>query len=220
MAFNRFGMKSYMLIVLAFLLSNSADAQTWEEWTKQKKTQIKYLLEQIVAFRAYGKQLKEGYDIMQQGLSTIHSIKQGDFSLHEGFFSSLKKVNPNIRQYSKVAGIILLQTNIIKQGKKAIQAAQGSGQLNKNELQYLQEVFKGMFDQGVTLIDEFTKVVTDDLLQLSDDERIHRIDALYSEMQEHYLFARKFQHEISILTAQRIRGQNDILLSRALHELK
>jgi hypothetical protein len=209
-----------VLIIGVFLLTSDIHAQTWEEWTKQKKTQIKYLLEQIVAFRAYGKQLKEGYGIVQKGLSTIHSIKQGDFRLHEGFFSSLKSVNPNVRQYTKVAGIILLQSSIIKQGKKAIQTAQSSGQLNKDELQYLDQVFKGMLDQCGTLIDELTIVLTNDQMQRSDNERIGRIDALYVEMQEHYLFAQNFQQEITILAAQRISGQKDILQSRALYEIR
>jgi hypothetical protein len=213
-------MKKYFIVLMILLIYNSIYAQTWEEWTKQKKTQIEYLLEQIVALRVYGKQLKEGYDIVQQGLYTIHNIKQDDFDLHEEFFSSLNRINPNVRHYAKVPGIILMQANIIKQCKKTIQAARGSEQLNKDELKYLDQVFRSVLDQCVTLIDELTKVVINDQLQLSDDERIERINVLYSQMQEHYLFAQNFQKEVTILATQRIREQYDVGRMRSLHGLK
>jgi hypothetical protein len=220
MDFNKWCMKKCFTVLMILLTYNSIHAQTWEEWTKQKKTQIKYLLEQIVAFRAYDKQLKAGYDIVQQGLSTIHRIKQDDFNLHEEFFSSLKRVNPNVRHYTKVIDIILMQANIIKQCKKAIKAARGSEQLSRDELLYLDQIFRSVLDQCITLIDELTKVITNDQLQLSDDERIGRINALYSEMQEHYLFAQNFQKEVTVLATQRIHEQYDVGRMRSLHGLK
>jgi hypothetical protein len=213
-------MKKCFIVLMILFTYNSIYAQTWEEWTKQKKAQIKYLLEQIVALRFYGKQLKEGYDIVQQGLYTIHNIKQDDFDLHEEFFSSLNRVNPNVRHYAKVPGIILMQANIIKQCKKTIQAARDSEQLNKDELKYLDQVFRSVLDQCITLVDELTKVITNDQLQLSDDERIGRINALYSEMQEHYLFAQNFQKEVTVLATQRIHEQYDVGRMRSLHGLK
>jgi hypothetical protein len=54
-----------MLFIIA--ISTNANAQTWREWTKQKETQIKYLVEQIAAFQTYLGYVKQGYDIAHKG---------------------------------------------------------------------------------------------------------------------------------------------------------
>ena len=45
----------------------AAKAQTFAEWFQQKKTQIKYLTEQIAALEQYGNYVKQGYRIAQGG---------------------------------------------------------------------------------------------------------------------------------------------------------
>lgn len=212
-------MKKFILTLSMIVLSCHIHAQTWEEWTKQKKTQIKYLLEQIISLGAYGKQLKAGYDIVQQGLSTIHNIKQGDFYFHDDFFSSLKRVNPNISKYTKVPAIILLQADIIRQSKQAIKSARENDLLNQDELKYLIQVYNYVLKLCITLLDDLSNVITNDQLQLSDDERVKRIDVLYSEMQEYYVFAKSFKKDINVLAIQRARNQKDIHHGRKLYGL-
>ena len=46
MAFNKEMMKKILTILLVVIALN-AHAQNWKEWTQQKKTQIKYLVDQI-----------------------------------------------------------------------------------------------------------------------------------------------------------------------------
>src|SRR5258706_14560273 len=100
-------------IIMGFVMCSasfcSIHAQTAEEWTQQKKTQIKYLLQQIAANKVYIDYLEKGYSIARNGLQTIQNIKKGDFNLHFNFFDSLKKVNPKIKGWAKVADIIAYQ---------------------------------------------------------------------------------------------------------------
>jgi hypothetical protein len=88
-------------------------AQTFDEWFRQKKTQIQYLIDQIAALKVYSQSLEKGYQITGAGLKFIHGVKKGDFDLHQFYFSSLKKVNPQVKSYTKIADIILLQTAIL-----------------------------------------------------------------------------------------------------------
>jgi len=90
-----------ILVILLLALSMFSYSQTVEEWTKQKKTQIKYLLQQIAANKVYLDYIEKGYGIARNGLNTIQSIKKGDFNLHSDFVSSLIKVNPKIKNYAK-----------------------------------------------------------------------------------------------------------------------
>src|SRR4051794_30947843 len=108
---------------------------------QSKKTQKKYLLEQIAALKVYLGYLQKGYLITRKGLTTIGNIKQGDFNLHDDFFSSLKNVNPAIRKYSKVADIIAFQLEIVDRYKKTYKYVQSSGLYNRNEIDFIRKVF-------------------------------------------------------------------------------
>src|SRR5258706_12690912 len=98
-------MKALFIILLSAKTFFSF-GQTTEEWTEQKKTQIKYLLQQIAANKIYIDYLEKGYQIAHGGLQTIQNIKKGDFNLHIGFLDSLKKINPAIKNWAKIADII------------------------------------------------------------------------------------------------------------------
>src|SRR3954469_10258998 len=108
-------MKTILLVIATVLLFQSADAQTWDEWFKQKKTQKKYLVQQIAALRVYLDYLKKGYAVVHNGLNTIEHIKNGNFNLDRDFFSSLKNVNPAIKNTAKVADIIAFQIFISRE---------------------------------------------------------------------------------------------------------
>src|SRR5260221_4860823 len=105
-------MKMIFIILSLFVCIQAGHAQTYDEWFRQKKTQKKYLLQQIAALQVYIDYAKKGYDIASKGLNTIRDIKNGDFNLHRDFFGSLKQVNPKIKKYAKVADIIAYQVSI------------------------------------------------------------------------------------------------------------
>jgi hypothetical protein len=50
-----------------------------------------------------------------------------------------------------------------------------------------------------------------------DDERIKRIDQLYTDMQDKYSFCQSFGEECSVLAIQRLSEQNEILMSKKLN---
>src|SRR4051812_23729293 len=117
-------MKKLVLLIFVFISVKVCNAQTFDEWFKQNKTQRKYLIQQIAAFKVYIGYVQKGYSIAKKGLTTIGSIKNGDLNLHNEFFSSLKNVNPGIMKYSKVADIIAYQIKIIHTYKAVYSQAQ------------------------------------------------------------------------------------------------
>src|SRR5690349_4506528 len=110
--------KIILCFSILFSLCSSLCAQTYDEWFHQKKTQIKYWMEQIAAYQVYAGYLQKGYNVARKGLNTISSLKNGEFNLHQAFFSSLSKINPAIQHYSRIADIITLQADIIEQYKR------------------------------------------------------------------------------------------------------
>lgn len=206
------------LFVLVGLLSVSllATAQTWEEWMQQKKTRIKRLLEQIAANKVYIEYAQKGYKIVTNGLHTIRDIKDGDFHLHTGHFDSLKVVNPKVKNWIKVADIIAGQLRIIKSSKQAINAVHESAQFTKDELDYCKNVFDQLLEECLKNIDELVMVITSGELEMTDDERIRRIEKIYMDMQDKSAFTASFGNEMSVLAIQRMTEQIELNYSKKI----
>lgn len=212
-------MKRLLILICCIITTQSLFAQTWSEWWQQKKTQIKYLGQQIAALQVYAGYLEKGYHIAQQGLTAVNSIKHGDFSLHQAFFSSLKKVNTSVTKYAKVAEIIALQIGIVKKYKNCYNQARQSGLFNSNEVSYIYNVFGSLLDDCTNDISELITLTTDGQLQLKDDERLKRIDGLYSDMLDKYRFAQSFTNETSLLAVSRQKEQNSATMVGILYGL-
>ena len=209
-----------IFILLLLGISLFAKAQNWEEWTQLRKTQKKYLWQQIAALQVYIGYAKKGYDVANKGLATIRNIKNGDFNLHRDFIGSLKQVNPKIKKYAKVADISAYQVRIMKETKKTLQGMRETGQFTTDELDYCKIVFDNLLKECLKSIEELFLLITSGVLEMKDDERIKRIDALYADMQNKYAFSSTFSEEMGLLSVQRIGEQIEINLSKILNGLQ
>jgi hypothetical protein len=213
-------MKKIMFLGVMLGAMLSANAQTWEEWFRQKETQKKYLLEQIAALKVYLGYARKGYEIAGKGWRIIQGIKEGDLNLHSEFFASFSKVNPQIKASPCVAGIITLQSRILWRIKETRNHVGASGQFTASEKAYFQKVLDGLLQESVDSLEELLLLTTSDALELSDDERINRIETLYEAVQDMYTFISSFGAEIDLLSAQRMREQVDIQHSKRTKGLR
>ena len=210
-------MKKLRLIAIVILLSPVACAQTAAEWTQQKKTQIKYLLRQIAALQAYALVAEKGYHIARSGLNAIGNIKKGDVSLHTEYLSSLKKVNTNVTAYTKIAGIIAMQVEMVKYCRRQRLNFSKSGEFTRDEIRYATTVFENVLAGSVSLIDELVTLTTDGTLQMNDAERIRNIDKLYEEMQDRRQFIQHFANNYNKFAVQRLKEEHDVDVGRLLY---
>lgn len=213
-------MKRLVSIIFLVLIYNVSNAQTVDEWLKQKETQKKYLVQQIVSFKIYLGYVQKGYTIARKGLTTISNIKDGDFNIHKDFISSFKSVNPTIRKYSKVADIIAFQFKIIQTYKSASKQIKASSLFSPSDIDYVYRVFTNLIHNCAGDIDELITVITANGTEIKDDERLKRIDALYASMQDKYAFAKSFGEEAQVLAVQRAREKNNVEISRSLYGIK
>lgn len=204
-----------MLCIVGICLYSSA--QTWEEWTEQKRTALKRLREQIAANKVYIEYAQKGYRIVTDGLHTIRDIKNGDFVLHLGFIDSLKIVNPRLRNSVKVASIISAQLQILKASNQSLAAVRNSGQFTSDELDHCTRVFDNLLKECMADTDLLLLVVTHGQLSMSDDERLQRIDELYAVMQDKARFTASFSSEMKLLAVQRLNENTEIDYSKRLN---
>ena len=213
-------MKKIIAIAILLSLTKSMSAQTFAEWFRQKSTQKKYLIQQIAALQVYIGYVSKGYSIAKKGLNTIQDIKHGDFDLHKNYFSSLASVNPRIKRYTRVADIISLEINIVRQTASVIHYCKESKQLTLSELTYLQNVFDQLLSDCSKSLDKLFAVITDGSLTMKDDERIEAIDKIYDDMVDKQVFCTSFGNTTKGLCVQRMNEQNEILFSKKLNNVK
>lgn len=212
--------KILTIAVLLLTISGSLQAQTFKEWFRQKKTQKEYLVQQIVALQVYIGYAKKGYRIAKDGLNTIGGFTKGEFDLHGDFIHSLKKVNPEIKRYAKVADIIAMQVKIVQNHSRTLRQLRRSDALSGDELAYIGRVFGRLLDDCERTLDELIDLTTDSSLEMKDDERMARIDRLYLDMRDKYTFSQGFGNDAQMLAASRKKELMDIQTSRALQDIK
>ncbi len=65
-------------------------------------------------------------------------------------------------------------------------------------------------------MDELIMVITSEELEMTDDERIKRIEKIHLEMQDDSDFLQSFGNSVTMLWKQRFRDQSEIKISRKL----
>jgi hypothetical protein len=212
-------MKTIIAIVV-ICLSISANAQTWNEWVNQKKTKLRYIAQQIAAFKVYADYLKKGYGIMEKGWSAVNDIKHDDYDLHHNYFNSLMLVNNTIGNYKTVDSITSIQMQILKVNDVLTKFTQTSAYLQSNEKEYIRKVMSNLLQKCSFDLEELKTVTTDSTIQMKDDERLNRIDDIYADMQNKYTFAKYFNSSVQTLALSRAKNVNDVNTSRLLHGIK
>lgn len=194
---------SFLLLALCF---QQASAQTFAEWFSQKKTQIKYLTQQIAALEQYESYIKQGYEISQNGLGNIGGYIKGEYGSHTAYYNSLKTVNSQVKSNNKADSII----SYAKQIPGLFDHLNELSGLGKDNKVYIAKVETKVLDECDKDLSELELVLTSGQAQMSDDERIRRLDDIYHRMKDKYGFTQSFCSQVRMLLLQRTRELQDI----------
>lgn len=178
--------------------------------------QAEVLLKQIAALQIYIGYAQKGYSVAKKGLNTIGDFKRGEFNLHTDYFNSLKTVNPKIKKYARVAEIISLQVKIIKSYGTIYGQIQQDDLFHGDEVDYIKRVFDRLIENCDDNLEELITIVTDGQLEMKDDERMKRIDAIYQNMLENHTFCESFSNQTRLMSLSRTKDTKEVKTSRAL----
>jgi hypothetical protein len=202
-------MKQLFLLMVLGTSALVIRAQGLSNFFSQSEARLKYYAEQIATLQVYIGDAEKGYKIVESGLQTIDQIKNGEFNLHSAFYTALKTVSPAVKNIAEVAEIISLQASIAEQVAQSLHTCRQSGLMSSNEITYIGNVYSSLVNAGLKDIDALTTLLTDDQLQLSDGERIDRIQGLDRDMKEQYGYMAGFTDQAGLLVQQRAREQSD-----------
>ena len=190
--------------------------------TKAQSVEVQQLLlnyEKLKQLKNILSDMKKGYEIVSKGYNTIKDISEGNFNLHDAFINSLLSVNPEIKNYKKVADIVTCQKNIVKEYKSAFSRFKRSGTFSATEIEYLGKVYGNLFNQSIQNLDDLATVLTSNKLSMSDNERLEAIDRIFADTEDKLIFLRDFNKKTNILAIQRIREKRSIETSEKLHQV-
>lgn len=202
--------KMILLLILLLVFGQGIYGQA-----KQRKE----LLLQIAALKVYIDYAKKGYSAVSKGLNFIGDAKKGELNLHGDYFVSLLKINPKIRNYYKTAEIIAMQIKIMKICKKTFAELKTDDLFHGNELEYIERSFDRLLDSCNDTLESLLIVTTDSKLELKDDQRIERIDALYERMLDDYKFCQSFNSEAKLLSISKRKEKTEAGRSAVLYGL-
>lgn len=209
-------MNKLIVIFTLVLWGNISNAQTFNEWFRQKKTQKKYLLQQIAALKVYLDYLKKGYKIVDKGLTIVGDIKQGKFDLDIEYLESLANVNSAVSGSAKVASIIAYQKRIMIEFRRLKDLTNESEYFTREEKKYVESVYANMLCESEMSLDELDRVLSNSDFEMKDDERVKRVDVLYSDMKDKYEFTKSFSNSTQVLIAQRSKEDYELKIQEEL----
>ena len=205
------------IIILFIILSAGINLRLSAQ--AQEIQQLLLNVEKLSQLKKILTNMKEGYQILSAGYNTIEDLSEGNFSLHKTFLDGLMQVNPEVRDYKKVADIINYQLILVEEYKNAYGRFKLDGNFNQQELDYLARIYGNLFKQSLNNLDGLTTIITANKLRMSDDERLQAIDNIYYDMQDKLLFLRHFNNNTTILAVQRARERNDVTTIKEIYGL-
>ncbi len=102
---------------------------------------------------------------------------------------------------------------------KAFNAIANSGYLSADQLGYLSDVREKVNSECASDLKELLLVITSGKLEVSDDERIKRLNRIYSSMQDKSAFTQDFCSDVGLLIRQKENEQEAIKRLRRYYEI-
>lgn len=212
-------MKRIMIIALLVMTHVVVSAQTpnFREWFRQKKTQRKYLVEQIAALQVYFEYLKKGYNIVDKGLTNIGNIKNATHQLDNNYFTSLKQVSPVISSSPKYKETTKFYELILNDLRSLANDAQGDATFSAKEKAYVEAIYQKMRSDCNATMEAFLLAVSPEVAEMQDAERLSRLDKVHSEMKDRLAFTKHFVSSTRALSLQRAKEKHSIEVMRKLN---
>ncbi len=207
-------MRYALLIWFVFFQVGVANAQA------QEAAQLLLNYEKLKQLEEILDNMYKGYKILSDGYNKVKNIAEGNYKLHHVFLDGLYAVNPSVRNYKKVAGIINYQQFLLKDYRRAYDRFKRDPNFSEEELKYLENVYSFLVKQSLRNLEELTMIITVAKLRMSDDERIQRIDWIYNDMEDKLSFLRYFNNSTQMLAIQRAKENSDVTIMQKLYKVE
>jgi hypothetical protein len=199
-------LKGLCLLLCALCFQHvKAQSFSFSDLFGQGGKNIRNMQAQIAALIALENSTRQCYNMLHSEWSAIGNFKNGEFTLHQGYYTSLNQVNPQVKSSTDINSVQGEQQSIVSQFK-AISSLSG---LSPGEQAYVKTAQQNLLADLNKNLDDLSAVLADGKLAMSDDERIRRVRQLTAAIKEEYLFTCHFCGQVRLLAITRNQDAND-----------
>ncbi len=209
----------YLLPVL-MCLGFGLQAQTLAEWTKQKKLQTSYKVNQIAALSAYLEVAKKGYEVARVGWRMVGDIQDGEFSLHTDYFGSLSAIHPMVREYPVAMEIQKVYRQINREVAWMNSFLDNQMLLDGEEVLVGRRFNRKIQSQSDLVMDELRGLTSPNVHEMEDGERLAAIDGIYMGIQELFQAIKAYNSRIRLLEVYRKRIEMQRQQVNGFHDVR
>ena len=212
-----FSLRSLLIFSLTSTLCLQARAQLLGGFFSQQSHKEELMTAQIAAYQLYLGELRSGIDIARTGLSAASKLKNGTLDLHAAYFNSLRQASAAIQNNPKAKAMPGLQQQIAREFDQEIAFQKKTNVLTPPEQSYIRQVYKSLAEKCDWDISELRDVLTPGKLELTDEQRLERIDGLDTAMQDKLAFTGAFTAKCHQLALERQQAAKDRQVLRKLY---
>jgi hypothetical protein len=185
-------------IIPLLLLGGEANAQSFfSDLFGQAGKQKSYYLQQIAAYNALRAEMKQGYGVIKHGLNGIRNINTGELNAHTAYYTALKTPSSSVKNNNQVKDIVTYQTYINAIFNRSY------SDLTSDELNYVASVKTNVLTACDKDITDLQNLLAAGKLQMSDDRRLKRLNAIHISMLDKFEFSQSFSHSLTTLAIRR-----------------
>lgn len=202
----------YSFLLLLLPVSASAQSFSFSDLFGQASKQKNYYMQQIAAYNALQSEIRQGNNVMKNGLGGIRDISTAELNAHAAYYNSLKTPSSAVKNNTQVKDISNYQTYI------TTAFGQSYSGLTSDELNYFQSVKTLVLNECSHDLSDLQNLLTAGKLQLTDDERLKRMNTIHASMLDKYQFTESFTNSLKTLAIHRQQTLNDNQTLQAVYE--
>jgi hypothetical protein len=199
------------MVLISLTISAQAQSFSFSDLFGQANKQKNYYLQQIAAYNAFESELKQGYNVIKNGLSGIKAINVAELNAHSTYYASLKQPGSTVKNNNQVQDILGWQTDIVNSFNQTFTG------LTTDEQSYISTVQTNLLNGCDANLTDLQNLLASGNLQMSDDERLRRLAKIHADMQDKYQFTRSFCNSVKLLAAQRQQGANETQTLKSIY---
>ena len=139
--------------------------------------------------------------------------------LYADYFDELWKVKAALTYYHRVKEIIEGQVQMVGEYKVAWALFRQDKNFTADELDYIHNIYTGMFDESLKSIDQLFLVVNALATQMSDAKRLEIINTVSDNLEQQFMDLKDFNNQNKMISLQRASEKGEIEYVKKLYGL-
>jgi len=139
--------------------------------------------------------------------------------LYADYFDELWKVKAALTYYHRVKGIIESQVQMVNEYKAAWALFRQDNNFTADELDYIYNIYTGMFDESLKSIDQLFLVAGAFTTQMSDAKRLEIINNVSDNLDQQFMDLKEFNNQNKMISLQRASEKGEIEYVKKLYGL-